>query len=318
MLQTDRWLSHDQMGYKFAMACWNLRDSFKANRRTLILLGHDMSGLPAELSGDTLQLDDPLPDKEEIRQIITENVITPFNAAIAKRNESLPNDEQRPQVDVPPQQLSDAVNATLGLTAYQVEQFTAMATRGGGINITQLRERKEKQIEQTPGLSVFSEGNTFEGVGGCDPVKEELTLLMTSTKREFQAVVWLDEIEKSGLGNTTDLSGVNSDAEGQILTYMEDHNPYAIMLVGVPGCGKSEIAKATGATFRKPTIRFDLGGMKGSHVGESERYMRQCAACHHGGDKRQRFVDRHQQQGEQLVGRLAESLLGRVLFRSTL
>ena len=56
---------------------------------------------------------------------------------------------------------------------------------------------------------------------------------------------------------------------------MEDHNPYAIMLVGVPGCGKSEIAKAAGATFNRPTIRFDLGGMKGSHVGESEQYVRE-------------------------------------------
>jgi len=275
LLQADRWLSNDQMGHKFAMACWNLRDKFKSDRRTLVLLGHDMNSLPAELGGDTLQLDDQLPRKEEIRQIITDNVITQFNRSIERHNATVAPDQQRPVLDIEPLQLSQAVDANLGLTAYQVEQFTAMALRGGGIDIRSLEDRKEKQIERTPGLSVFRQGSTFTDVGGCGPVKEEITSLMQSTKRHFQAVVWLDEIEKTGLGNTSDLSGVNSDAEGQILTYMEDHNPYAIVLVGVPGCGKSEIAKAAGATFNRPTIRFDLGGMKGSHVGESERYVRE-------------------------------------------
>ncbi|MHB0961103.1 MAG: AAA family ATPase [Pirellulaceae bacterium] len=276
LLQADRWLSNDQMGHKFAMACWNLRDKFKGDRRTLILLGHDMNSLPAELSGDTLQLDDPLPRKEEIRQIISDNVIDQFNRSITRYNNGATDDgDKRPLLDIDPAQLSQAVDANLGLTAYQVEQFTAMALRGGGIDIRCLEDRKEKQIERTPGLSVFRQASTFDDVGGCGPVKDEITSLMQSTKRHFQAVVWLDEIEKTGLGNTSDLSGVNSDAEGQILTYMEDHNPYAIVLVGVPGCGKSEIAKAAGATFNRPTIRFDLGGMKGSHVGESERYVRE-------------------------------------------
>ena len=34
------------------------------------------------------------------------------------------------------------------------------------------------------------------------------------------------------------------------------------------------IAKATGNTARKPTVRFDLGGMKGSLVGESNARLR--------------------------------------------
>jgi hypothetical protein len=274
MLQGERWLSNDQSGHKFAMACWKLRDTFKSDRRTLVLLGHDLENMPAELAGDTLQLDDPLPRKEEIRVIISESVVAPFNRSIERHNATVAPDQRRPMLEIEPVQLAQAVEANLGLTAYQVEQFTAMAMRSTGIDIPQLQQRKEKQIERTPGLSVFREGNTFQDVGGCVPVKEEITALMTSKVRHFEAVVWLDEIEKSGLGNTGDLSGVNSDAEGQLLTYMEDHNIYATMLVGVPGCGKSEIAKAAGATFGRPTIRVDLGGMKGSHVGESERYLR--------------------------------------------
>lgn len=275
MEQCERWLSADQSGHKLAQAIWILRDLFKADFRTVIMLGKDLDKLPAELAGDTLQLDEPLPDKEAIREIITERVLASANRSIDRYNETHGQGESRPRIVVEPTQLAKSVDACLGLTAFQAEQFTAMALKPSGIQVSSLQERKEKQIARTPGLSVFRGGDTFEHIGGLKPVRDYLTALMTSGRRNFQGVVWLDEIEKTGLANTSDLSGVNSDAEGQILTYMEDHNVYAVMLVGVPGSGKSAISKAAGSTFDKWTIRFDLGGMKGSHVGESERYVRE-------------------------------------------
>jgi hypothetical protein len=151
MLQGERWLSNDQSGHKFAMACWKLRDTFKSDRRTLVLLGHDLENMPAELAGDTLQLDDPLPRKEEIRVIISESVVAPFNRSIERHNATVAPDQRRPMLEIEPVQLAQAVEANLGLTAYQVEQFTAMAMRSTGIDIPQLQQRKEKQIERTPG-----------------------------------------------------------------------------------------------------------------------------------------------------------------------
>jgi ATP-dependent 26S proteasome regulatory subunit len=44
-----------------------------------------------------------------------------------------------------------------------------------------------------------------------------------------------------------------------------------IILVGVPGCGKSLIAKASAATLGCPLIRFDMAGMFSKYVGESEQ-----------------------------------------------
>ena len=47
-------------------AVWNLRDTFKANKRTLVLLGPSLT-LPPELSSDVIAYDEPVPDGERLR-----------------------------------------------------------------------------------------------------------------------------------------------------------------------------------------------------------------------------------------------------------
>jgi len=51
--------------------------------------------------------------------------------------------------------------------------------------------------------------------------------------------------------------------------------PKGILLVGIPGTGKSLASKATASILGWPLIRLDLGALKNSLVGESERRMRQ-------------------------------------------
>jgi SpoVK/Ycf46/Vps4 family AAA+-type ATPase len=51
--------------------------------------------------------------------------------------------------------------------------------------------------------------------------------------------------------------------------------PKGILLVGIPGTGKSLTAKATASIMGWPLIRFDVSAVKNSLVGESERRMRQ-------------------------------------------
>lgn len=47
-----------------------------------------------------------------------------------------------------------------------------------------------------------------------------------------------------------------------------------VLLVGIPGCGKSLTAKALGNQMDLPVLKFDPGKVFGSLVGESERNMR--------------------------------------------
>ena len=86
-------------------------------------------------------------------------------------------------------------------------------------------------------------------------------------------VIFLDEIEK-GIGTGQDTSGVSQGLLQQLLTYMNDNDATGLLLIGPPGTSKSLFAKATGNEGGVPTIALDLGGMKGSLVGESEQALR--------------------------------------------
>ncbi|MDC0764137.1 AAA family ATPase [Brevibacillus sp. AG] len=50
--------------------------------------------------------------------------------------------------------------------------------------------------------------------------------------------------------------------------------PKGVLVTGVPGCGKSLTAKALAAAWQMPLLRFDIGRIFGSLVGESEEQMR--------------------------------------------
>lgn len=238
----------------FLQPVWNLRDQFTGNRRMLVLLGPCLE-LPAEIRGDVIAIDDPLPDREAIRQIVQK---VHDDAGVEPSEDSL----------------ASAGKALTGLPAFQVEQLTAMNLTPDGIALDGLWDAKAKQIKQTPGLSLHRGGTTFANLGGLGQLKDYFQRLMTG-RQAPDVVVWLDEIEKSGLANTGDLSGTNSDQLGTVLSYMEDHKVYGTMLLGLPGTGKSEFCKAVGNEFERVVIRIDMGAMKGSLVGQSEQQLRE-------------------------------------------
>lgn len=47
--------------------------------------------------------------------------------------------------------------------------------------------------------------------------------------------------------------------------------PKGIMIIGMPGCGKSLTAKATASLFEIPLVRLDVGRLLGKYVGESKK-----------------------------------------------
>jgi SpoVK/Ycf46/Vps4 family AAA+-type ATPase len=56
---------------------------------------------------------------------------------------------------------------------------------------------------------------------------------------------------------------------------MQDKRATGTILVGPPGAAKSAVAKAAGSEGGIPTIQLDLGGTKGSLVGQSEAQIRE-------------------------------------------
>lgn len=237
----------------FKQAIWNLRDEFKQDKRMVVLLGQGIV-LPPELTGDVVSFDEPLPDAKGIEQIVTD---------VAEAASMTLDDATKEK----------AIEALTGLPAFQVEQVAAMSLTENGLDIDSLWERKRRQIEQTPGLTVYRGKDTFRDIGGVQAVKD-YTRRMVNGRSKPRAIVWLDEIEKAMAGSKGDTSGVSQDFLGTLLSHMEDHECYGMMFVGPPGCAKSAVAKAAGNEAGIPTVRLDLGGMKGSLVGQSEQQLR--------------------------------------------
>lgn len=65
------------------------------------------------------------------------------------------------------------------------------------------------------------------------------------------------------------LSGFSEEAKEENIPY-----PKGVLLVGIPGCGKSLAAKALANMWKKPLLQLDLGKLFGSFVGETEERTR--------------------------------------------
>lgn len=235
-------------------AIWNLRDLFRNNQRTLVLLCPDIQ-LPLELQQDIFILDEPLPDREEIAAIVKKVYST------AKIDEP-----ETPEME-------KYVDALTGIAAFPARQAAFMSLRKTGLQIDELWERKRTMIESCKGLSVNRSGETFADIGGCNNAKKFFERVIDGIERP-RAVVFIDEIEKM-TASGSDSDSVGKGFLGTTLTYMTDHNVNGSILIGPPGAAKSALAKAIGNTAKIPTISMDMNGMKGSFVGESEAALRQ-------------------------------------------
>jgi len=254
-LNTHRWVEQAPV----AQAIWNLRNPFKTDGRTLVLLSPAGLSLPAELQQDLIHLDEPLPEDDARQQIAT--------ALHDAADLPPPPEDVRRQV----------LDATRGLSAFAAEQAMALSLTPQGMDLPRLWGHKHRFIEATPGLAVWRGGETFAAIGGLAHVKTFLRRLLQGRGRPG-ALVFIDELEKAlagASGPLGDSSGVSQTMLGFLLSYMQDTQASGLLFLGPPGSGKSQLAKAAGHEAGLPTIVFDLPGMKSSLVGESEARLRQ-------------------------------------------
>jgi hypothetical protein len=241
-------------------AICNLRDLFKADGRTLVLLAPAII-LPAELVQDVFVVDEPLPTEEAVKIII--------QTELTNAKQSM----KKPPNDPDASTLQRSIEALSGLAAFPIEQAVAMSLAAGSLDVDQLWARKRGFIEQTRGLSIDRNGETFADLGGLEQAKLFGRRLFAGNNPP-RCIVRIDEIEKMLGGAAGDTSGVSQDALGTILREMEDQNWAGVIAVGPPGSGKSAFSKTLGRTHGAPTFALDLGAAKGSLVGQSEERIR--------------------------------------------
>src|SRR5438552_577486 len=119
-------------------------------------------------------------------------------------------------------ELRRAVDAMTGLSTFRAEQVLAMSLTKDGPAFDQLWERKTQVIAQTPGLSVWRGGETFDDIGGCGNVKRYLQAVLHGNQPP-RVVVFVDELEKALAGTGPDLSGGTTEMAGTRVTWMPEH-----------------------------------------------------------------------------------------------
>jgi hypothetical protein len=221
----------------------------------LVLVTPPGATLPVELQNDVMLIDEPLPSTEDLAQLVADT----FESA----NLSAPDEAVA----------SKAIDALIGLAAFPAEQVLAMSLSKNGLDLDRLWERKRQAVEQTPGLTIWRSGETFDQIGGCENIKGFLKAVIEGQEAP-RVIVFVDEIEKAFAGTGTDMSGVKTEMTGTMLSWMQDHGADGVIFIGPPGAAKSAVAKAAGATAGVPTVAFDLSAMQNSLVGGSGERLR--------------------------------------------
>ncbi|GBU23093.1 hypothetical protein R80B4_03007 [Fibrobacteres bacterium R8-0-B4] len=113
-------------------------------------------------------------------------------------------------------------------------------------DMDEIRFAKDRLFSDISGLEKIDVDESVKNVGGLGGLRkwlEEKKTLLSAEKR--------DEMKARGL-----------------------QSPRGILLVGVPGCGKSLSAKSIAVNWKLPLYRLDFATVQGSYVGQSEQQLR--------------------------------------------
>ncbi len=136
------------------------------------------------------------------------------------------------------------LDAATGLTCAEAENAFALSVVGSkAVKAGNVAREKASAIKQNGLLEVVETSQSLDGIGGLDQLKG-----------------WLLK---------------RRDAFGQRAVEYGLPSPKGLLIVGVPGTGKSLTAKATAAVFGRPLLKLDAGRLFGSLVGQSEANLRQ-------------------------------------------
>jgi ATP-dependent 26S proteasome regulatory subunit len=139
-----------------------------------------------------------------------------------------------------------------GLTETEIISILSLALSDDGElnrkDMALIFEQKQQKIRKSGILEMIPLKEKLEDIGGLDILKSWL-------RKKAVVMKDLGKAEKFGV-----------DA------------PKGVLIVGVPGCGKSLSAKAAADLFQVPLLRMDMGRLMGKYVGESEENLRKAIA----------------------------------------
>ena len=151
------------------------------------------------------------------------------------------------QINLNEKDKESLVKAAVGLTLQEAENAFARAMVNDSCldasDVDLVLKEKSQVIKKNDLLEYIDSQVNIDDVGGLENLKKWLR------KRDKS---WLSSAKKYGLPS-----------------------PKGVLLTGVPGCGKSLVAKSISSMWHLPLLRFDVSKVFNMYVGNSESNMRE-------------------------------------------
>jgi hypothetical protein len=209
-----------------------------ARGRSTMVLTGAPIHLPPDIEADVVRYELTLPDRDELLKVVYA-VIQSLKAT--RKVETQLREQDREQL----------LLALQGLTLNQARQAVAELMmnangRTAAEDIQVVLKRKAQMIQEGGLLEYYPvEDNRFQ-LGGFANLK-----------------AWL---ERQRMGFTQEARALNLSP------------PRGLLIVGVPGCGKSLAAKVIAREWKLPLVKLDAGRLFDKYIGESEKNFRKAIA----------------------------------------
>jgi len=211
-------------------------EGLTGNKKTVILLSPSRwtpEVIPDELQAYVRTMRYPLPGKaNRIAQIDTE-------LASYVSHSGLPSKFRNNMRQIDSDDIEAFADACAGMTRHQIsDTLTMSAALFTNWEMNFILDEKRKSVEKA-GFTLIRPATGFENIGGLTPLKRWVQLI---SKRFTQAA----------------------------LDYGFIRNIRGLLMAGVPGCGKTAVAKAMANEMNMNILMVEAQNLKGSLVGESE------------------------------------------------
>jgi ATP-dependent 26S proteasome regulatory subunit len=198
--------------------------------------------VPPELANHMTVLDFPLPERQQIAELLDDAVESAVAGIMASPKNKLTETQVRERICNG--SLDAAVSSAVGLSGEQAQATFAKSLVQHHKLVPGSISAEKKRIISQDGLLEWIDPRPggLANVGGLDLFKQHVL---------ESAVAYSPEARAYGLPS-----------------------PKGVFLMGISGCGKSELAKAIGSELNIPIVRMDLGKLKAKYVGDSEQNLR--------------------------------------------
>ena len=147
----------------------------------------------------------------------------------------------------------EAATVLLGLSEIEVKNIIASLIAKGSVtkeDLIDLKYAKDEMFDNISGLEKIEVDDKI-AFGGLENLKS-----------------WLDEKEK-----------LMSPSKKEQMKKFHIKPPRGILVVGVPGCGKSLTAKAISSKWQLPLYLLDFATVQGMYVGQSEQQLKEALSA---------------------------------------